>query len=301
MHARDVLLDSVLRKIYDEDGEEGLQQYESHKERAEVTETTFDDMTDIEWRQVEEGEVFEKGEYFWMDQSTGTTYVAVHLSSPSNHCDGDEEIFEEDAYGQRFDLCLPGKKYMSSERVMVPNTFFLTQNMLHHFFETDDIALVSDYVDVEEIILEDFMSESANEKVSTNVSKNTDVDKDFAELCMAFSEMTCPWMVIKTRKGKLCHRPKIFYSSTQSKRNSIRHSFQSQFVSEDSKAAYIPYVKLTRRKRKKSNVVPIDLDLDEMALLFICRKAEVESFTHFAMCHTFSIIYSARVPSIWCR
>ena len=85
LRARDVLLDAVLRKIYDDAGEEGLEQHASEQERRELNETSFDDDAehDIQWRQVEEGEVFGAGEYFWMDQSTGITYVAVHASPSS--------------------------------------------------------------------------------------------------------------------------------------------------------------------------------------------------------------------------
>ena len=98
VRARDVLLDTVLRKIYDDAGEQRLEEHTSGQERAKLSETSFDDGSDndIEWRQVEEGEVFGAGEYFWMDQSTGITYVAVHASSSSNEPDMKDDACQKD-------------------------------------------------------------------------------------------------------------------------------------------------------------------------------------------------------------
>ena len=97
VRARDVLLDDTLRKIYDNSCEEGLQEHALAQERAEVNETTFDDDSDhdVEWRKVEEGEVFGPGEYFWMDQSTGLTYVAVHVLSSCNEANEENNGYEK--------------------------------------------------------------------------------------------------------------------------------------------------------------------------------------------------------------
>ena len=43
IHARDVLLDVVLRQIYDTDGEKGLEEYVLAQERAELDQTSFED------------------------------------------------------------------------------------------------------------------------------------------------------------------------------------------------------------------------------------------------------------------
>ena len=97
MRARDVLLDATLRHIYDTAGEEGLEEHALAQERAELNETSFDDDSDhdVEWRKVEEGEVFGPGEYFWMDQSIGISSVAVRVLSSSDEAHEQDNAYEK--------------------------------------------------------------------------------------------------------------------------------------------------------------------------------------------------------------
>ena len=98
IHARDVLLDVVLRQIYDSDGEQGLKEYALAQDRAELDETSFDDESDegVQWREVQEGEVFGAGEYFKMDQSTGVTYVAVNTFNDPSEQGSKDDVREEE-------------------------------------------------------------------------------------------------------------------------------------------------------------------------------------------------------------
>ena len=137
MRARDVLLDPVLRKIYDDAGEDGLEQHASEQERCELDETTFDDDShhDVEWRQVEEGEVFGAGEYFWMDQSTGITYVAMRASVVSTPADRENDGNDIPFHITDLQIALPvNLKYKYIEQLRIPECFYRADAMWNGFF-----------------------------------------------------------------------------------------------------------------------------------------------------------------------
>ena len=119
---------------------------------------------------------------------------------------------------------------VEAQRVMVPDAFVVPHVTLQEFFEPTDSDSRAEEVHVEELILEQLLvthtrspdamtprSSTRKEKHRKKQTSTVSDDEGFQELCVAFSHMTCPWMIIKTRQGIVyfCDFPRIYFELHQ--------------------------------------------------------------------------------------
>ena len=161
---RDVLLDATLRTVYDLYGEPGLQSYTDSQERMELDQSAHDtkEFVSETWRLVQPGEAFGPGHEFWMDMSTGASYVLdPHYHEPfaEEDCDDEENTDGEEEHSDDDTATECEDPY-------------------------DDSCVYSERDD------------------SVEAPLDTVYDEDFEALCEVFSQLTIPVYILKDGRSR---------------------------------------------------------------------------------------------------
>ena len=104
-------------------------------------------------------------------------------------------------------------------------------------------------------------------------------DESFQELCVAFSRMTCPWMMVKTRKGKTCRRRDCAFFVMTERTSSRRDYPLVDTAPEAPKDIHMIHVPTTKRQQKTRKITNVNIDIEDIIAARTRRRHEVEAFT----------------------